>query len=80
MATKNQTMEGVGAFKMALSQNEEVMFGALLQKANSAVDVHKDNGKPLWRDPDGIKAFKTFDTIIMKMNEFIDIFCSKQPY
>ncbi|KAJ1394268.1 DUF3741-associated sequence motif [Sesbania bispinosa] len=68
MATKNQKMVGVGALKMPESQNEELMFGALLQKASYEVVVQNQNGKPLWRDPDGIKALTSFDKASTKMD------------
>ncbi|KAK7320217.1 hypothetical protein RJT34_04953 [Clitoria ternatea] len=53
----------VEAFKISASQGEEKLVGAnrnlLIQKTISEVAVQ--NGKPLWRDLDGIRALKGFD-------------------
>ncbi|RDX70997.1 hypothetical protein CR513_49699, partial [Mucuna pruriens] len=61
MPMRNQKV--IEAFKMPATQDEEIIFGAnknlLAEKTSTEVAVQ--NGKPLWRDLDGIKVLKGFD-------------------
>ncbi|XP_027342854.1 uncharacterized protein LOC113855415 isoform X2 [Abrus precatorius] len=61
----------VEAFKVPATQGEEVIYGPnknlFGQKPISEVTVQ--NGKPLWRDLDGIKALKGFDKPSIKIDK-----------
>lgn len=61
MPMRNQKV--IEAFKIPATQDEEMIFGAnknlLVEKTSFEVAVQ--NGKPLWRNLDGIKALKGFD-------------------
>ncbi|XP_057417354.1 uncharacterized protein LOC130711662 isoform X2 [Lotus japonicus] len=65
LAKKNQKV--VETVKIPANQYEELMFGSLLQKASFEGVVQ--NGKPLWRNLDGIKAFKRFDKTTTKIDK-----------
>ncbi|TKY61114.1 hypothetical protein E2542_SST18219 [Spatholobus suberectus] len=69
MPMKSQRV--IEAFKMPATQDEEMIFGAnrnlLVEKTSSEVAVQ--NGKPLWRDVDGIKVLKGFDKPSIKMDK-----------